>query len=60
MVGPQPHRQPWTPADDDQLRAMLEAGMSTEKIARKLRRTVAAIYTRAKTLKKMRDDKVEK
>jgi hypothetical protein len=54
MTGPQPHHQLWTPADDDKLRAMFEAGMKAEQIARKLKRTVTAVSSRAKKLRRIR------
>jgi hypothetical protein len=50
MVGPQPRCKPWTPAADDQLHIMLDACMRAEEIARKLKRTVPAVYTRTKEL----------
>jgi hypothetical protein len=47
MTGPRPAGRPWTHADDDQLRAMLKAGAKAPAIAKKLKRTVGAIYARA-------------
>jgi hypothetical protein len=41
-----------TRGEDDQLRAMLEAGMKTPAIALKLRRTVSAVSTRKTVLNK--------
>jgi hypothetical protein len=41
-------------ADDDQLRAMLKAGIKADAIARKLKRTVGAIQTRKCHFKKPR------
>jgi hypothetical protein len=46
MTGPRPAGLPWTRGEEDQLRAMLEAGMKTPAIALKLRRTVSAVRTR--------------
>src|ERR1700682_3250056 len=40
MIGPRPAGQRWTKADDNQLRAMLEAGAKAPEIARKLKRTI--------------------
>jgi hypothetical protein len=40
MTGPYSAGLPWTRGEDDQLRAMLEAGMKAPAIALKLRRTV--------------------
>ena len=55
MIGPRPAGQRWTKADDNQLRAMLEAGAKAPEIARKLKRTIMAVYARANVLKKMRE-----
>jgi hypothetical protein len=57
MTGPRPAGRPWTRADDDQLRAMLKAGTKANTIAQKLRRTAGAIDTRAKKIRKIRDEK---
>jgi hypothetical protein len=40
MAGPRPAGLPWTREEDDQLRAMLKAGIKAPAIALKLRRTV--------------------
>ena len=45
-LGPRPKGQPWTPAEDAQLLALLDSKMDRALIARKLKRTVAAIGTR--------------
>jgi hypothetical protein len=52
MTGPRPAGLPWTRREEDQLRAMLEAGMKAPAIALKLRRTVAAVRTRRTVLNK--------
>jgi hypothetical protein len=52
MTGPYSAGLPWTRGEDDQLRAMLEAGMKTPAIALKLRRTVSAVRTRKDVLNK--------
>jgi DNA-directed RNA polymerase alpha subunit len=52
MTGPYSARLPWTRGEDDQLRAMLEAGMKAPAIARKIKRTVAAVRTRRTVLNK--------
>jgi hypothetical protein len=57
MTGPRPAGRPWTLADDDQLRAMLKAGIKATAIAQKLKRTVGAIYSRANAIRKIRDEK---
>jgi hypothetical protein len=54
MIGPRPAGRPWTPADDDQLRAMLKSGVKAAAIAQKLKRSVAAIQTRKSHFKKPR------
>jgi Myb-like DNA-binding domain len=46
MIGPRPAGRPWTRADDDALRALLDSGMKGAEIARKMKRTVGAIRTR--------------
>src|SRR5580704_9754733 len=46
MSGPHPAGRIWARAEDDQFRAMLESGMKAAQIAQKLKRTVAAVYTR--------------
>jgi hypothetical protein len=52
MTRARPAGLPWTRGEEDQLRAMLEAGMKTPAIALKLRRTVSAIRTRKAVLNK--------
>ena|ERR1700730_205501 len=52
MTGPHPAGLPWTRGEDDQLRAMLEAGMKAPVIALKLRRTLSAVRTRKTVLNK--------
>jgi hypothetical protein len=52
MTGPYSAGLPWTRGEDDQLRAMLEAGMKTPAIALNLRRTVSAVRTRKDVLNK--------
>jgi hypothetical protein len=53
MVGPRPAAPPWTPDDDRKLAAMAEAGMDETLIARKLKRTVAAIISRLGKLRQL-------
>jgi hypothetical protein len=50
MTGPRPAGLPWTRGEDDQLRAMFEAGMKSPAIALKLRRTADAVRTRRTVL----------
>jgi hypothetical protein len=45
-LGPRPAGQPWTPAEDAQLLALLDSKMEIASIARKLKRTVPAIRKR--------------
>jgi hypothetical protein len=52
MTGPRPTAPPWTPAEDAQLLALLDAKMDRVLIARKLKRTVYAIAKRRSFLNK--------
>jgi hypothetical protein len=54
MSDPRPAGRPWTPADDDQLLALLASGMDTTLVARKLKRTVQAVRTRKYILNRLR------
>ncbi len=54
MIGPRPAGQPWTPAEDAQLLALLDSKMDRASIARKLKRTVSAIAKRRDILSKRR------
>ena len=49
--GPRPNRRSWTPEEDAQLLALLESKMDRPSIARKLKRTVAAITIRLMVLR---------
>ena len=53
-LGPRPKGQPWTPAEDAQLLALLDSKMDRASIARKLKRTVSAIAKRRDVLSKRR------
>ena len=53
-LGPRPASQPWTPAEDAQLLALLDSKMDRPSIARKLKRTVSAIAKRRDILNKRR------
>jgi hypothetical protein len=53
-LGPRPAGQPWTPAEDAQLLALLDSKMDRASIARKLKRTVSAIAKRRVILDKRR------
>ena len=55
MTGPRPAGRPWTRADDDELRALLDSGIKGAEIARKMKRTVGAIRTRKSHFKKPRN-----
>ena len=52
MTGPRPAGRPWTRVEDDQLRAMLEAGMTARAVAQKIKRTVSAVRSRKAVLDK--------
>jgi chromosome segregation and condensation protein ScpB len=52
MTGPRPAGRPWTRAEDDQLRAMLEAGVKAPAIGQKIKRTVSSVRTRKAVLEK--------
>jgi hypothetical protein len=53
MTGPRPAGKAWTPEDDRQLIAMVQAGVDKQLIARKLKRTVAAVQSRRGKLRKL-------
>jgi hypothetical protein len=53
-LGPRPTGPPWTPAEDEQLLALLDSRMDKDLIARRLKRTVLAILTRKYVLNKRR------
>jgi len=38
--------RPWTPAEEKQLRELVEAGLKTSAIARKLRRPLGSVHSR--------------
>ena len=52
MTGPRPAGRPWTRVEDEQLRAMLEAGMTAPAVAQKIKRTVSAVRSRKAILDK--------
>ena len=52
MTGPRPAGRPWTGSEDEQLRDMLDTGMTAREIARKLKRTPTAVYARMHLLRK--------
>ena len=54
MNGPRPAGRRWTPAEEDQLQTMLDAGMTASEIATKLKRTRHAIYARLQHLYRKR------
>jgi hypothetical protein len=53
-LGPRTAGQPWTPAEDAQLLALLDSKMDRALIARKLKRTVSAIAKRRSILNRRR------
>ena len=54
MTGPRPAGRPWTQAEVVQLNELIESGAKVALIARKLKRSPGAIYTRISLFKKMR------
>lgn len=54
MTGPRPAGRSWTRVEENLLRDMLDAGPTTEEIARRLARTPVAIYSRVQDLDKRR------
>jgi hypothetical protein len=53
MVGPRPAGPRWTADDDRKVMAMFDAGIDKSTIARKLKRTVAAIISRRGKLRQL-------
>ena len=49
-LGPRPTGPPWTPAEDEQLLALLASGLDRPSIAQKLKRSVHAITSRERAL----------
>src|SRR5258708_16453683 len=45
-LGPRPTGRPWTPAEDEQLLALLDSRMDQHLIAHRLKRTVQAVRPR--------------
>ena len=56
MTGPRPAGRPWTQAEVAQLHELVASGAKVSLIARKLKRSPAAIYTRISSCKKPRRD----
>jgi DNA-binding NarL/FixJ family response regulator len=52
MTGPRSAGRPWTAAEQFELLQLLASGVKAAAIARKLKRSTGAIYTRANSLKK--------
>jgi hypothetical protein len=50
VTGPRPAGRPWTTAEDKQLRELLASGIKAAAIARKLNRSIGAVYARASAL----------
>ena len=53
-LGPRPTGRPWTPAEDEQLLALLDSRMDQHLIAHRLKRTVHAVLSRKYVLNKRR------
>ena len=56
MTGPRPAGRPWTLAEVAQLRELIASGAKVGLIARKLKRSPGAIYSRISSFKKARSD----
>ena len=56
MTGPRPAGRPWTQAEAAQLHELIASGAKVGLIARKLKRSPGAIYTRISSFKKTRHD----
>jgi hypothetical protein len=52
MTGPRPAGRPWTQAEAAQLHELIAAGVKVVLIARKLKRSPGAIYSRINSFKK--------
>jgi hypothetical protein len=55
-LGPRPLGRPWAPADDAQLLMLIASKTESVLIARKLKRTMAAIRKRKTVLKAKAND----
>ena len=53
MTGPRPAGRPWTREEDDRLRSMFGAGTKASSIARALKRSLGAVYTRTNKVRKI-------
>jgi hypothetical protein len=51
-LGPRPTGRPWTPAEDEQLLALLASGLDRPSIAQKLKRSVHGITSRERAFLK--------
>lgn len=47
-------RRPWTPAEVERFRDMLDAGKTVLEISRKLKRTIQAVYVRLQRISRRR------
>jgi hypothetical protein len=56
MTGPRPAGRPWTLAEVEQLRELIASGQKVGLIARKLKRSPGAIYSRISSFKKTTND----
>jgi hypothetical protein len=50
MTRPQFHKTPWTPAEEERLRAMIMSGMSVKDISTEHQRSVGAVRSRSEQL----------
>jgi hypothetical protein len=56
MTGPRPAGRPWTQAEVAQLHELIASGVKVGLIARKLKRSSGAIYTRISSFRKTQRD----
>jgi hypothetical protein len=52
MTGPRPAGQPWTRAEEAELRELIAAKVKVVQIAKKLKRSPGAIYARIGSIKR--------
>jgi hypothetical protein len=50
MIRPQFHARPWTPAEEERLRAMIMSGIGVKDIATKHQRSVGAVRAKSEQL----------
>ena len=50
MTRPQLHARPWTPEEEERLRAMVVSGIGVKDLSSELQRSVAAVRSRSEHL----------